>query len=80
MWWKLLQISVFLAVSFTGIYYEWTPNGTALGLVALMSTMVATAIVGDAIRLIRWACNGIAGAPINQNTDKRLLSRWRKIP
>ena len=80
MWWKLFQIFVFLAVSFTGIYYEWTPNGTALGLVALMSTMVATAIIGDAIRLIRWACDGITGAPINQDTDKSPLSRRRKSP
>ena len=78
MWWKLFQIFVFLAVSFTGIYYEWTPNGTALGLVALMSTMVATAIIGDAIRLIRWASQKLRSVRSQQRANHRLLGR-RKV-
>ena len=39
MWWKLLQLVVFLAVSFTGIYYQWTPNGLVLGLVAAICAL-----------------------------------------
>lgn len=60
--WKLFQILVFLSVMLTGVYFEWTPNGTALAVVALMATMVATAIVGDAIRLIRWSSQKLASA------------------
>ena len=78
MWWKLFQISVFLTVSFTGVYYEWTPNGTALAIVALMATMVATAIVGDLIRLIRWTAQKLRPVRSQQRADHRLLSR-RKI-
>lgn len=78
MWWKPFQIFVFLAVSFTGVYYEWTPNGTALGLVALMSTMVATAIVGDAIRLVRWTAQKLRPVRSQQRADHGLLGR-RKI-
>ncbi len=54
MWWKLLQLSVFLAVSFTGIYYEWTPNGLVLGIVAATCAFAVTVLLGDLFRLVRW--------------------------
>jgi len=53
MWWKLLQLVVFLAVSFTGIYYEWTPNGLVLGIVAATCAFAATVLLGDFFRLVR---------------------------
>lgn len=55
--WKLLQVSVFLAVSFTGIYYEWTPNGLVLGIVAATCAFAATVLLGDFFRLVRWSAN-----------------------
>lgn len=54
MWWKLLQLSVFLAVSFTGIYYEWTPNGLVLGIVSATCAFAVTVLLGDFFRLVRW--------------------------
>ena len=79
MMWKLFQIVVFLSVSFTGIYYEWTPNGFVLGLVALMATAVATAALGEFFRLVRWSFKRVARASVDQNPDDRLLSRRRNI-
>lgn len=55
MLWKLLQLTVFLAVSFTGIYYEWTPNGLVLGLVAATCAFAATVLLGDLFRFLSWA-------------------------
>lgn len=55
MLWKLLQISVFFAVAFTGIYYEWTPNGLVLGLVSATAAFAVTVLLGDFFRLLRWA-------------------------
>lgn len=57
MMWKLLQLVVFLSVSFTGIYYEWTPNGLVLGIVAATCAFAATVLLGDLFRLIRWSAN-----------------------
>lgn len=55
MLWKLLQLTVFLAVSFTGIYYEWTPNGLVLGLVAATCAFAATVLLSDLFRFLAWA-------------------------
>lgn len=76
--WKLLQISIFLAVSFTGIYYEWTPNGLVLGIVAATCAFAATALLGDFFRLVRWSANLARSILGKQRTDQR-LSRPRKI-
>ncbi len=54
MLWKLLQLAVFLSVVFTGIYYEWTPNGFVLSLVAATCAFAVTVLLGDLIHLIRW--------------------------
>ena len=53
--WKLLQLAVFLSVSFTGIYYEWTPNGLVLGLVAATAAFAVTVLLGDLFRFLSWA-------------------------
>lgn len=78
--WKLLQLVVFLSVYFTGIYYEWTPNGLVLGIVAATCAFATTVLLGDFFRLVRWARKRIARAPVNQDPDEGLLSRRRKIP
>lgn len=54
MLWKLLQLIVFLSVMFTGIYYEWTPNGFVLSLVAATCSFAVTVLLGDLIHLVRW--------------------------
>ncbi len=54
MLWKLLQLAVFLAVMFTGIYYEWTPNGLVLSLVAATCAFAVTVLLGDLFHLVRW--------------------------
>ena len=49
--WKLFQLSIVIAVVFSNIRYEWTPNQTAAGVAAIMAAAVATAIVGELILL-----------------------------
>lgn len=58
--WKLFQLLVFFAVAFTGIYYEWTPNGLVLGVVAATCAFAATVLLGDLFRLLRWSGNKLA--------------------
>jgi len=79
MLWYLFQILVFLSVSFTGVYYEWTPNGLALSAVALMSTMVATAVMGEIIRLIAWASQKLGLTLNKQRPSNRLPNRRRPL-
>ena len=54
MLWKLLQFSVFTAVMFTGIYYEWTPNGFVLSLVSATCAFAVTVLLGDLFRFLSW--------------------------
>lgn len=78
MWWKLLQLVVFLAVSFTGIYYQWTPNGLVLGLVAGICAFGATVLLGDFFRLVRWSSKKLRLVLGKQSADQS-LTRGRKI-
>lgn len=79
MLWKLFQILVFLSVSFTGVYFEWTENGTALAAIALMSTMVATAVMGEIIRLWTWASQKLRLALGKQRPRDRFTGRGRVL-
>lgn len=78
MWWKLLQIVVFLAVAFTGIYYEWTPNGLVLGIVAATCAFAVTALLGDFFRLLRWSADKLRPVLDKQRLNHR-DTRRRKI-
>ena len=51
--WKLFQIAVGLSVAFTGIYYEWTPNGYVLGLLSVGAAFFATLILSWAFKTAR---------------------------
>jgi hypothetical protein len=42
--WKLVQFCVFTAVLFSNIYYQWSPSGLAAGVVALLATLLVSAI------------------------------------
>jgi hypothetical protein len=42
--WKLVQFSVFTAVLFSNIRYQWTPSGYAAGVVALLAAALVSAI------------------------------------
>ena len=53
MLWKLFQICVFLAVMFTGIYFEWTPNSFVLSMVAFIFTLLATVLAGWTLQSLR---------------------------
>lgn len=72
MGWKLLQLVVFIGVSFTGIYYEWTPNGLVLGLVAATCAFGATVLLGDFFRLVRWSAKKLRPVLGEQRPDHRL--------
>jgi hypothetical protein len=75
MWWKLLQLTVFLAVSFTGIYYEWTPNGLVLGLVAATCAFAVTVLLGDLFRFLAWAFKPRSATLAKKGDKGRLTSR-----
>jgi len=45
--WLLFQSVIMVALSWTGIYYEWTPNNVALGIVAVGAAWAATKIVSS---------------------------------
>ena len=45
--WLLFQSAVMIAVGCTGIYYEWTPNRVALGIVMVGAAWLATKIVSS---------------------------------
>ena len=79
MLWYIFQLLVFLSVSFTGVYYEWTPNGLALSAVALMSTMVATAVMGEIIRLISWTSQKLGLTLSKQRPRDRFTGRGRVL-
>ena len=51
MLWKLLQLIVFFAVCFTGIYYQWTPNSYVLGLLSIGAAFFTTLLLNGALNL-----------------------------
>jgi hypothetical protein len=76
MLWKLFQLTVFLAVGFTGIYYEWTPNGLVLSLVAGFCAFGATVLLGDLFRLLRWLGKKLRPILREQGSQDRLTRWW----
>jgi hypothetical protein len=76
--WKLLQLVVFLSVYFTGIYYEWTPNGLVLGIVATTCAFAATVLLGDFFRLVRWSAN-LTRSVLGKQSAHQRLPRTRKV-
>ena len=40
-----LQMLIMIAVGWTGIYYEWTPNPVALGIVMVGAAYIVTALI-----------------------------------
>lgn len=66
--WKLFQLVVFVSVYFTGIYYEWTPNGYVLGVLAFLAALLATV-------LLSWTLD--KGRIVVQQRDKRGSAGWR---
>jgi hypothetical protein len=67
--WRLLQLVVFLSVYFTGIYYEWTPNGYVLGLLSIGAALAVTL-------LLSWAFDARRVLLIKQG-NKRGPPSWR---
>jgi len=56
--WLLFQSAIMIAVGWTGIYYEWTPNKVTLGIVAVGAAWLATWIINKLIEflLVGAAC------------------------
>ena len=73
MFWKLLQIVTFFAVAFTGIYYQWTPNGLVLGLVSGLCALAVTVLLGDFFRLVGWCRKRLLPVLGEKRPDQRLL-------
>ncbi len=51
---KLLQFLIIVAVIGSNGEYHWTPNGYVAGLVAVFAMLLATVLVIDSLRLLRW--------------------------
>jgi hypothetical protein len=43
--WKLLQLSVFLAVVFSNIHWQWTPNGYLASVLGIGAAFVLTLVL-----------------------------------
>jgi hypothetical protein len=67
--WKLLQLVVFLSVYFTGIYYEWTPNGYVLGILSIGAALAVTL-------LLSWAFD-TSGVLLAKQSNKGRTAGWR---
>lgn len=67
--WKLLQLVVFLSVYFTGIYYEWTPNGYVLSVLSIGAALAVTL-------LLSWALDTRRVLLVKQR-NKRSAAGWR---
>ena len=46
-----IQICVFLAVTWSNIYYEWTTNGYVVGVLAILAAAIVTGVI-DEIQLL----------------------------
>lgn len=66
--WKLFQISVFLTVMFTGIYYEWTPNGYVLSVLAFLAALLATV-------LLSWTLDKSRAVIVQQRNNRSTAGR-----
>lgn len=53
MWWKAFQIAVFMGVGCLGIYYEWSENKFATGMLAFLASMFATHFLSMAIDSVK---------------------------
>lgn len=67
--WKLLQLVVFFSVYFTGIYYEWTPNGYVLSVLSIGAALAVTL-------LLSWAFQ-TGNALLSKQSNKRRLTGRR---
>lgn len=74
--WKLFQISVFLTVMFTGIYFEWTPNGYVLSLLSIGAAFFATMILSEGSRLLARTFQASRSLLSKQGIQDR-PTRWR---
>jgi len=70
--WLLFQSTIMIAVGWTGLYYEWTPNKTALGIVAVATAWWATRMVSA---FLSW-CRGMEMA--RPESDSIHLQRLRR--
>ncbi len=73
--WKLLQLSVFVAVLSSNGYYHWTPNGFAAAVVAFFCAFGATVLLGDMFRFLAWAFHRLRPLLPHQGADNRHLPR-----
>jgi hypothetical protein len=74
--WKLFQISVFLTVMFTGIYFEWTPNGYVLSLLSVGAAFFSTLILSEGSRLLTRAFQTSRGLLGKQSIQNRAPRGW----
>lgn len=75
MLWKLLQLLVFIAVTFTGLYYEWTPSGLALSITAALAALAATVFVDHTMRSASWVVLKLRPILSEQRQQDRLPPR-----
>ena len=55
MLWKLLQFTVFAAVLFANVHWQWTPNGFVAGTLAAFCAFAVTALLSEFFRLMSWS-------------------------
>lgn len=75
MLWKLLQLTVFFGVACTGIYYQWTPNGLLLSIVAGLAALAVTVLLSNLFRFLSWCFKPRSILPHKRQDGG--LTRWR---
>ena len=84
--WYLLQLTVCLAVVFSNIHWQWTPNGYVAGFLGVAAAWLVTIILnGDLFRQIRQDANRLSlllfkrQQPRNDNPRGKCWSGRKKL-
>jgi hypothetical protein len=54
MLWKLMQFCIVVGIIGSNNKYGWAPTGLSAGIVAVFAAFVATGIISELLRLVRW--------------------------
>lgn len=73
MGWRLLQATVFIAVAFSNIHWQWTPNGYLAAATGIVAAMGATTALSKMIDLWRWGRKDRSLRPAEKRSDQRRL-------
>ena len=54
MLWKIMQLSIIIAIIGSNNANHWAPTGLSAGIVAVLAAFVATGVISELLRLTGW--------------------------